>query len=307
MKTILITGAHGFLGRNTAALFKEKGYGVVGIGHGHWGIQKPRDFGIDEWVEADIDPIGLSHVHGKIDCVIHCAGGSSVGNSVDHPVLEFQRTVDSTIHVLEYIRKNHPYALIVYPSSAAVYGNQSDFPIRENNQIAPLSPYGFYKKIAEDLCECYAKNFDIKVVVIRFFSIYGVGLQKQLLWDACTKLCSGERQVRFYGTGTETRDWLDVRDAVSLIHLLVKSATGFEIFNGGSGERRTVSEILFMLSHALGKPAEILMGNENKKGDPLHYWADIAKAEKIGWTPQHKIERGLQEYVEWFISHRNQF
>jgi UDP-glucose 4-epimerase len=303
MKRILVTGAHGFLGRHTAALFKEKGCSVVGLGHGHWGFQKPFDFGIDDWIEADVDQEGLSHVLGKIDCVIHCAGGSSVGQSVAHPLLEFQRTVNSTVHILEFIRQKHPEAMIIYPSSAAVYGNQPDVPISEISKLAPVSPYGFYKKIAEDLCESYARNFGISAVIIRFFSIYGVGLQKQLLWDACTKLCSGEKAAKFYGTGAETRDWLHVQDAVDLIYLLSKSSAGFEIFNGGSGNRMTVKEILCMLSHEIGLSVEILMGNENKQGDPRHYWADITRLQKLGWAPQHMLKAGLREYVEWFRSY----
>lgn len=303
MKRILVTGAHGFLGRHTAARFKKDGCSVVGIGHGHWGFQKPFDFGIDDWIEADVDQEGLSHVSGQIDCIIHCAGGSSVGHSVAHPLLEFQRTVNSTVYVLEFIRQKHPEAMIIYPSSAAVYGNQPDTPISEGNIIAPVSPYGFYKKNAEDLCESYARNFGIPAVIIRFFSIYGVGLQKQLLWDACIKLSSGEDSAKFYGTGAETRDWLHVQDAVELIYLLSKSSAEFEIFNGGSGNRRTVKEILGMLAHEMGLSVKILMGNENMQGDPRHYWANIARVQKLGWTPQRKIKDGLREYVEWFRSY----
>ena len=82
MKRILITGAYGFLGRHTAAIFKQQGCEVIGIGHGHWGFDKPGDYGIDEWIEADVDQAGLAHVTGRLDCVVHCAGGSSVGHSV---------------------------------------------------------------------------------------------------------------------------------------------------------------------------------------------------------------------------------
>lgn len=307
MKRILITGAYGFLGRHTAAIFKQQRCEVVGIGHGHWGFDKPGDYGIDEWIEADVDQVGLSYVTGRLDCVIHCAGGSSVGNSVEHPLREFQRTVGSTVYVLEFLRTKQPGAAIIYPSSAAVYGNQADAPISECNKIVPVSPYGFYKKIVEDLCESYARSFSVPAVIIRFFSIYGAGLQKQLLWDGCTKLCSGEKTVSFYGTGSETRDWLHVQDAAELICLLAKSPVGFEIFNGGSGKRMTVEEILSMLSGELGTSTEILMGNEDKPGDPRHYWADISRARQLGWAPRHKIEDGLREYAKWFKSHRQCF
>ncbi len=304
MKRILITGAHGFLGRNTATLFKQKGTEVIGIGHGHWGFEKPEYFGLDKWIEADINQVGLSHVRGRIDCVIHCAGGSSVGYSLSHPLREFKRTVNSTVHVLEFIRTKHPDASIIYPSSAAVYGDQLDIALSEESELVPVSPYGFYKKIVEDLCGSYARNFGISTVVIRFFSIYGAGLQKQLLWDGCNKLCSGKETVSFYGTGNETRDWIHVEDAAELIYLLSNSPRGFEIVNGGSGTRIAVRKILSMLSNELETNVDILMGNENKPGDPKHYWADIAKVQKLGWAPRVKTEDGLREYVQWFKSYQ---
>lgn len=304
MKRVLVTGAHGFLGRHAAALFKKKGFEVVGIGHGHWGFENPEDFGIDEWIEADVNQVGLSHVRGLINCVVHCAGGSSVGHSLEHPLREFQRTVNSTVNLLEFIRIKHPAASIIYPSSAAVYGDQPDILLSEDSELSPFSPYGFYKKIVEDLCESYARNFGIPVVVIRFFSIYGAGLQKQLLWDACNKLLSGKKTVKFYGTGNETRDWIHVEDAAELIYLLSKSPSGFDIVNGGSGTRIAVKDILAMLSDELETTVDILMGNENKPGDPKHYWANISKVQKLGWIPQVKIEDGLHEYVQWFKSHK---
>ncbi|MCF8069583.1 MAG: NAD(P)-dependent oxidoreductase [Desulfobacterales bacterium] len=304
MKRILVTGAYGFLGRHTASLFKQKGCTVVGIGHGHWGFENPEDFGIDEWIEADIDQVGLSHITGHIDCVIHCAGGSSVGASIKHPFRELQRTVESTVNVLEFLRTKHPCAKLIYPSSAAVYGNQPDVPLPEDYKIVPFSPYGFYKKIVEDLCESYARNFGISSVIIRFFSVYGAGLQKQLLWDGCNKLSSGKEAVSFYGTGNETRDWLHVKDAAKLIYLLSNSPRKFEIVNGGSGIRIAIKEILSLLSIELQTSTNMQMGNENRPGDPKHYWADISKAQKLGWEPHFKIEDGLREYVQWFTLHK---
>ncbi len=300
MKRVLVTGAHGFLGRHTAFHFKEYGYEVIGIGHGSWKNDNPEDFGIDQWIEADIDICSLSKIQKRIDCVVHCAGGSLVGPSLEHPLVEFHKTVTSAGNILEYIRLYQSGATLVFPSSAAVYGNKNDSPIYETESLHPVSPYGFYKKITEELCESYARNFDMPVAVIRFFSIYGNGLKKQLLWDACRKLSSTSKEVTFFGTGKETRDWLHIEDAVRLIYNLGQIHKGYAIYNGGSGHRQTNAQTINLLSELLGRKCQVRFNQEVRTGDPKHYWADIQKCRDLGLEPQKKIQNGLREYVDWF-------
>jgi len=301
MKTVCITGAHGFLGRHTAKLFKAKGYRVIGVGHGEWGFDNPSGFGIDKWIESDVDFTTLSKIDDKIDLVVHCAGGSSVGYSVEYPFQDFSRTVISTANVLEYIRLHQPKAKLIYPSSAAVYGKKNnDKPIKINDRLDPLSPYGFHKKMAEDLCLSYSKNFDISVAIVRFFSIYGPGLQKQLLWDSCNKFFSKEGRVEFFGTGDETRDWIQVSDAASLIYFMAQSGKKYTIVNGGYGKAVTIKEITLSLAAFFGNNIEIDFNRQSREGDPKHYWADISCAKEFGWQPLINIGDGLAEYANWY-------
>ena len=305
MNTVLITGAHGFLGRHTAKLFKERGWRVIGIGHGHWDFEKPADFGLDRWIEADIDFYTLVKSNEHLDCVVHCAGGSSVGYSVQHPLLDFNRTVASSANVLEYIRLHQPRAKFVYPSSAAVYGKKDNSPIGENADIQPASPYGFHKKIVEELCASYGTNFGLSTTIVRFFSVYGAGLKKQLLWDACNKFSQSASRVEFFGTGEETRDWIHVKDAAKLIFLLAESTGTGEIVNGGTGEVRTNRQILNQMAALFaGAGQEVAFNQEYREGDPKHYWADTLRSKEKGWQPEIIIEDGLEEYVEWFRKQR---
>lgn len=304
MKTVLITGAHGFLGRHSALSFKERGYRVIGMGHGHWDFEHPGEFGIDQWIEADIDYYALAKIKEKLDCVIHCAGGSSVGYSVKYPLRDFNRTVTASINVLEYIRLQQPGAKFVYPSSAAVYGQKDDRPIREDDELCPVSPYGFHKRIVEELCASYAANFGLSFVVIRFFSVYGPGLTKQLLWDACNKLSVHAGEVEFFGTGEETRDWVHVKDAAELLFCLAETSGKHGIVNGGSGEVRTIKEILERMAGLFEGKSSVTFNKESREGDPKYYWADITQARKKGWQPEICIEDGLREYVEWFNEQR---
>ncbi len=301
MRRVLVTGACGFLGRNVSDYFHKKGFEVIGLGYDHWGDEAPRNFGIDKWIEAEVKIENLAKITKKLDCIIHCAGGSSVAYSVVAPLEEYEKTVNSAANILEYARTSQPEAKLIFPSSAAVYGEKKDEPIKESARLTPVSPYGLYKKITEELCDTYCRNFNLSVSIIRFFSIYGNGLRKQLLWDACSKLYSGEKEVTFFGTGRETRDWLHVEDAVAMIYLLSQNCDRYTIVNGGSGSRTTVLEILLHLKTILGSQAEIVMNGSKKEGDPLHYWADLQKLRQWDWYPQKKIESGLEEYVRWFL------
>lgn len=304
MNTVLITGAYGFLGRHTALLFKERGYRVIGMGHGHWDFEHPGDFGIDQWIETDIDFYSLAKIKGKIDCIVHCAGGASVGYSVQYPLRDFHRTVTSSINILEYIRLHQPQVKFVYPSSAAVYGKKDNKPIREDDDLCPISPYGFHKRIVEELCALYATNFGLSTAIVRFFSVYGPGLKKQLLWDACNKFSHPAQEVVFSGTGDETRDWIHVKDAAELIFCLAKSSGRYEIINGGVGETMTTRQILTCMAGMFEGNPQVKFNQEYREGDPKYYWADKAAAERRGWHPVIGIEDGLREYVEWFRKQR---
>jgi len=304
MNTVLVTGAYGFLGRYTSLLFKERGWRVIGMGHGHWGFENPLDFGIDRWIEADTDFYALTKIGEELNCVIHCAGGASVGYSVQYPLRDFNRTVSSSVNILEYIRIYQPQAKLIYPSSAAVYGAKENNPLSEKENLNPVSPYGFHKKIVEELCASYASNFGLSVAIIRFFSLYGAGLKKQLLWDACNKLIRSNELVEFFGTGAETRDWLHVSDAAELIIKIAKYSEKYIIINGGYGEKTSIKQIISALSTRLDSHHLFRFNNESRAGDPKHYWADVTIAKQLGWTPKVAIETGLKEYVDWFRAQR---
>jgi nucleoside-diphosphate-sugar epimerase/glycosyltransferase involved in cell wall biosynthesis/ADP-heptose:LPS heptosyltransferase/GT2 family glycosyltransferase len=304
-KTILITGAHGFVGRNAAKFFHDSGYYVVGIGHGKWPTENHKDFGIDKWKEADITLGNLEETGKDFDIILHCAGGSLVSYSVNHPFEEFDKTVISLAAVLEYMRLHNREAKLIYPSSAAVYGSKKNKPIKETYELNPISPYGFHKRIAEELIESYHNNFNIKAAIVRFFSIYGKGLKKQLLWDACNKFNLDDKEVIFFGTGEETRDWINIEDAVRLIHKLTKSDKDFEIVNGASGIKVTIKEVLNLMAEEFSNRKVLFSGNF-REGDPRYYHADPKKAFETGWRPDISLKKGIKEYVQWYKSKKDE-
>ena len=301
MKNVLVTGAHGFLGRYIAKEFNSNGCKVIGIGHGTWDECEFRHYGLDRWIEADIDLNNLATLGCEFDVVIHCAGSASVGYSLENPGEDFRRTVDTTLSVLEYIRTLATNAKLIYPSSCAVYGQKTDEAIGEDAILNPFSPYGFHKRIAEELCLSYSNNFAINICVIRFFSVYGEGLRKQLLWDASKRICCAQGNAIFFGRGTETRDWIHAHDAARLAFRCAETTRGYAVINGAGGERKSIAEILGLLKTALGTGDSIIFNGQTREGDPRYYHADITAASKLGWTPEIDIEIGINRYAKWYM------
>lgn len=298
---LLVTGGFGFLGRNIARHFKARGYTVTGLGRDSWQPQEHLAWGFDHWIHGDITLDLLNRQPLVPDLIVHCGGSGSVAFSTTEPFLDFSKTVCSTAATLEYIRTSARAAKLIYPSSPAVHGSHGPSPIMTSAPINPVSPYGRHKRMAEELCEQYRSCFNIDVSIIRFFSIFGNGLRKQLLWDACQKLTSGRKHIEFWGTGDETRDFLHIDDAVDLVYTLAASDKKNLLLNGASGHWHTISEVLKMLAAALKSDAEISFNHNCKPGDPKHYQADISEAEKIPWHSRVSLDTGLKDYAAWFL------
>jgi UDP-glucose 4-epimerase len=301
VKKVLVTGAFGFLGRHVARACARAGYSVSGIGHGSWSRAEWREWGLSQWHVANVNQDTLASYGGKPDLIIHCAGSGSVAFSLSHPSQDFDRSVLTTRDVLEYIRLHHPSACIVLPSSASVYGNATQVPIPVTAPLCPVSPYGANKKMAEDLCLAYSRHFGISVVIVRLFSVYGIGLRKQLLWDACTKLSLGP--WTFGGTGDETRDWLHVEDAARLLLSAGVSNISRElIVNGGTGVGITTRKIVETLAKAFNGVECVRFTGKARPGDPLHLVSDMECLSSLSCQATKSLEAELDLYAAWFKS-----
>ncbi len=302
MKTALVTGAHGFVGRHVARQLDSAGYVVAGLGHGNWTNSAPADWGIAHWRSADVDGEALAEHGGKPDLIAHCAGSGSIPYSLERPREDFRRTVEATLAVLDFVRVNTPETKVVLPSSAAVYGLADKLPIAADAPSRPLSPYGVHKTMAEDLARSYATHFGVRVAIVRLFSVYGPGLRKQLLWDACNKMTAGAAQ--FGGDGSETRDWLHVDDAAALLTVAAQHAsTRCPVVNGAEGRPVPVAAVIERLRARLGGDP-VTFDGQGRPGDPRHFHADIAGSLAMGWSPTRSLDAGLDEYADWFLAQR---
>jgi UDP-glucose 4-epimerase len=303
--TVWITGANGFIGRHLARALADDGHAVHGVGHGALDDAERRVLGLRTWLNGEIDAANLhalAAASGSPSAIFHLAGGSSVGLSIAQPFEDFSRTVASTARLLEWLRVSAPECRLIAASSAAVYGADHDGAISENAKLAPMSPYGQHKQMMEQLCSSYATSFGVRSTVMRLFSVYGTHLRKQLLWDICSRLQKGERELELGGTGAEQRDWTDVRDVVRLfvkINAHPRRAA-FEIINGGSGRGTTVAEIAGMLVENWGDEIFVRYSGSVRAGDPFSLLADDARLRGLPFDWQIPIGQGLADYVRWF-------
>jgi UDP-glucose 4-epimerase len=298
LPTVLVTGARGFVGRHVARAAGAVAERVAGVGHGNRDREDAARSGLAAWIEGDVTIAALAALPVRPTLVVHCAGGSSVGASIARPADDFARTVGSTLAVLEYVRTRAPGAAVVLPSSAAVYGDAETVPTPEHAAPRPASPYGVHKKMAEELCAAYGRHFGVRSAIVRLFSVYGPGLRKQLLWDACNKLAGGDG--RFGGTGGERRDFLHVEDAARLLLRAGGDASpDAPVFNGGTGVATSVRDVLQALADDLGTAGPCFSGDV-RAGDPAQLVADVARTSGWGWRAERGWRDGIREYAEWF-------
>lgn len=303
MRLAWVTGARGFLGRHVARHLRAVGWRVVGVGHGEWKREDAEAWGVSMWREAEIDFRTLRElvgISGRPDLVFHAAGSASVAFSLEQPLVDFQRTVATTAAVLEAMRTAAPGALIVYPSSAAVYGVVTKGPIAEPTPIAPLSPYGVHKAMAEQLCLTRSKHFGLRCAIIRYFSLYGPGLRRQIVWDLVQKITANPTEVQLHGEGDETRDFLHVEDAARMVSLVARTTADEPVvINGGSGHAISIRELADAVARELGEHTAISFSGERRQGDPPHYQADVARLAQLGFAPSWTLREGVRDYLVW--------
>jgi UDP-glucose 4-epimerase len=309
MSLVLITGARGFIGQHLTRALATAGHRVCGLGHGAWPDADAQRAGLSRWINGDIVPANLRLLQqacGTPSHVIHLAGGSSVGAALANPREDFFRTVATTTELLEWVRAEAPSCSLLAVSSAAVYGAGHDGRIDEAAALNPFSPYGHHKRMMEELCQSYAASFGIRASIVRLFSVYGPGLTKQLLWDACSRLAQDADTLTLGGTGNEMRDWTDVRDAArALVLLLGHVGPDVPVFNGGTGIGTSVADVAAALTRAwrvnTGKEARIEFNGRSRPGDPFRLIASPGRLQALGFEWETSLDRGVNDYVSWFL------
>jgi UDP-glucose 4-epimerase len=301
---LLVTGARGFVGFAVAEAAASRGWEVCGIGRA---AQAPENWsGHYSWADvahSDLTPL----INGfKPDVVFHGAGSASVGQSFATPVDDLRASVLTFASLLDAVRRSNQRPAVLFPSSAAVYGNPSHLPISETAPTKPISPYGFHKLQCEMLAEEYRACFGAKVIVCRLFSLFGPRQKRLLVWELFRQFTSEKPFVQLEGTGKETRDFLSAGDAASAIIELAEQCidgtwNGSNTFNIGSGEETMVMALANTLAAILGSEKPIQPGEATRVGDPARWQADITRLKRlVRIFPFAPLEQQLLNCVDRF-------
>jgi len=288
---VLVIGSKGFIGSHIIDYF-QNGFEV-------WGCDVFTDYNETKYflITSPSDFTSIFHHH-QFDVCINASGAANVTDSLKNPARDFELNVHNVFLLLEAIRSTQPLCKFINLSSAAVYGNPTDFPVKESQILNPLSPYGFHKMQAEYLCNEYYTFFGIKTISVRIFSAYGPGLKKQILWDLYQKTI-GSTTIELFGSGEETRDYIFIEDIVTALKLLVKTLNPLPEYNLASGEAVSLKELSNLFLNTIGWNGRLKFTNTKRQGDPDFWQADISKIKSIGFTPTVSMQEGIKKYVQW--------
>jgi UDP-glucose 4-epimerase len=299
MSKILIAGAAGFIGRNIARIFFDKGESVIGLDRAV-PENAPLSY-LTQYFPLNL-PDGnfekILHQH-MPDIFINCTGRASVPFSMSDPMEDFYAGPVVTFECLNSLRKVVPGCRCIYLSSAAVYGNPSGLPIQENSTIKPISPYGYHKWQGEILCQEFNTIYNLPTACVRIFSAYGPGLRRQVIWDILQKLFS-QKELKLQGTGQEGRDFIHVMDVARAVEVVATTAPLLgEVYNLGSGKETKIQNLTEMILNLIASDSEPEFDGVLPKGVPQRWQADISKLSALGFSPQVSIENGLKDYAAW--------
>lgn len=241
----------------------------------------------------------------SIDMIIHLAALAGVRPSIDRPLEYEEVNVRGTMNLWE-LCKEFNIKKFICASSSSVYGNNEKIPFEETDNVDnPISPYAATKKCGEILGHVYHQLYDIDMIQLRFFTVYGPRQRPDLAIHKFTKLISEGHEIPFYGDGNTARDYTyidDIIDGITKSILYLENHTNvYEVLNLGESQVTTLSEMVSIIENTLGKSA-IRKNLPMQPGDVKKTNADIAKARTlIGYKPDTDFQNGIKKFVEWFL------
>lgn len=309
---VVVTGGAGFIGSHTVDRLLERGCRVAVVDNFSTGKRKNLSRWVDDErlqiLNVDIADgifaplVELEEKWGPVERVIHLAAQTSVVHSIDNPLNEIRNNYQGTVQVLEYARRKG-VKKVVFASSAAVYGDVTEFPVEEGATCAPLSPYGIDKLATEYWLGYHTMVHGIETQPLRFFNVYGPRQDPSSPYSGVISIFSDRayagKGLHIFGDGEQTRDFVYVGD-VSRAIVLACFAPGGDgsPANIGTGTETSVNDLATLINEFCGDKSEISHG-ESREGEILKSVASVARAKEwFDFSAETELRVGLKETVE---------
>lgn len=319
MAKILVTGGAGYIGSHTVKKLGEAGYEVVIYDNLSTGSAAAILYG--ELIQGELnDPKHLAQVftQHQFDAVLHFAASISVPESLEKPLDYYYNNTCNVVNLLQCCQKFDVNQL-VFSSTAAVYGEIQEYPVRESSPTLPINPYGKSKLMSETIIRDYAQALDLKYVILRYFNVAGADSSGKigqmgkksahLIKVGCDAALGIRSTASIFGTdyptpdGTGVRDYIHVEDLaaahVDALTYLDKKATS-QILNCGYGIGYSVREVLSKIQEISGVNFPVIE-SPRRLGDPACVVASGAKIREVmGWNPQHdSLDEIVRSTLAW--------
>ena len=316
-RKVLVTGCAGFIGSHLVDRLLQRGDMVVGVDNfdPYYSPRLKRSF-----LEGALRSPNFTMVEGDIleealmertfseqrpEVVVHLAAKAGVRESIENPGLYSRVNVEGTALLLRLSVK-HGAKKFVFASTSAVYGARDSIPFREDDPCeTPASPYGATKRGAEVLCYTFHHLYQIPVVVLRFFTVYGPRQRPDMAIHKFTRQILRGQPVTMYGDGTSARDYTYIDDIIEgVLAAIDRDLGGFVVINLGDSRPVRLRDLIATIEEALGMRAEVRR-LPDQPGDVPITCASIDRArELLSYEPKVSLEEGVRRFVKWYFENK---
>lgn len=310
---IMVTGGVGFIGSHLIQALLDRGHFVVCLDNfdpfydiriKKKNLELFKNHPRFKFVQADICNRGaISKVFAahRFETCFHLAAKAGVRPSIEDPGSYAEVNVQGTLHLLEEARL-HGVKHFVFASSSSVYGRRNRIPFDETDALlSPVSPYAATKIAGESLAHVYHDLYQMKMTVLRFFTVYGPRQRPEMAIHKFARAINEGKPLTLFGQGSSSRDYTYISDIVQGLVNVLEGRWSYEIINLGDSKTVPLIKLVNLIEKNLGKKAKIKW-MKDQPGDVPITCANISKAKKLlGYSVKVPIEEGIKRFCEWFL------
>jgi UDP-glucose 4-epimerase len=297
-KVVWIFGINSFIGRNLSNKFILNNFNVIGFG------QSKENYSNNPYYNYDSQDIFQAfEKYGRPNLIYYLTGPSSIPSCYENFRHDFYKSTLTYIDLLEFLKNNKISTRIFVSSSSSIY-KSSKKRLSENSEKLINSPYTLIKLTLEDISIYYTDNYDLNIVILRIFSVYGEGLNKLIFWDLCNKL-KKSNLITIEGDGNQIRDWIYISDFINILYKIkFKKFKKIDFINIASGKAYNLKEILYIFVNSYNKiyktNVDLKFSYKKTRGKNKIIIPNITKLNNLINIKFINHNKNIENYIKWF-------